>query len=505
MSTITNKTDFQCIRSFPGTANIDGGIIDYPLPQTSGPAICNEELCTVGCNYAMITWVTPKRLADTTICFGEDPKQLIKHTINQNTEFHWVEIYNLKPSTRYWYRVESDEVKGSLNSFMTLPKPEGKYLFSYALFSDTHIALQNPAKDVNEIFFGKLAEYSSTLLIQCILDSKRRNIDLAVITGDLTDTAHRQQYLELRDYLLPFFGKTPYFLCIGNHDKYTKDSGIGEQGFLEYIANREKTCSSVIFRDYQFILVDSCRQNNNWGYVDPVQLKWIKSILNSEGKPSYLFLHHPCNGFDTWFGIKNHMEFQKTIREFSCVNGVFSGHLHRNKVTTNRYTTGNLPYVEIPATVQFPCAYAVVQVYENGFIYNSYKVSRLDLSEMSRGRFILKHGGNAILTWYGFGGIGDRCFSYFNGQLFRPAQFELSVTLEHQRALEFYKQIQAVAGASLASSHKTGKSKVILGRHESLRLAVQSYRNKFSHFNVKVMINKEGTYDLPQDIKLRIK
>jgi len=486
-------------------ANIDGLINYYPLTLTSGPAICNEELCTVGCNYAMITWVTPKRLADTTICFGENPEQLVKHTINQNTEFHFVEVYDLKPSTRYWYRVESNGLKGALNSFTTLSKPVGKYLFSYALFSDTHIALTSPANDINEIYFGKLVEYSSTLLSQCIIDSKRRNVDLAVITGDLTDTAHRQQYLELRDQLLPCFGETPYLLCIGNHDKYTKDFGIGEKGFLEYVANREKTCANVIFRDYQFILVDSCRQNNNWGYIDPAQLQWIESILHSEGKPSYLFLHHPCNGPDIWFGIKNHTEFQKTIRQFSCVKGVFSGHIHRNKVTTNQSTTGNLPYVELPATVQFPCAYAVVQVYENGFIYNSYKVSRLDLSEMSRGRFILKHGGNAILTWYGFGGIGDRCFSYFNGQLFRPTQFELSVILENQKALEFYKQIQSAEGASLASSYKAGKSKVILGRYESLRMAVQSYRDKFSSFSMNITINKEGNYDLPHDIKLRVK
>ncbi|MCG9968497.1 metallophosphoesterase family protein [Pelotomaculum terephthalicicum JT] len=505
MSTVSKKTAIRCINNLPWNFKTDSQIDYYPLAITSYPAICNEELCTVGYDHAMITWATPKRLADTTICFGDTPERLTKYTVNQNTQYHWVEIHGLKSSARYWYRVECKEAQGPLNSFTTLPKPEGRHLFSYAIFSDTHIASTNPAQDINEIYFGKLVEYSSSLLVQCIQDSKRRNIDLAVLTGDLTDSANKQQYLELRNQILPCFGDTPHLLCIGNHDKYTKDSGIGEQGFLDYVSNREKTCANYVFRDYQFILVDSCRENNNWGYIDQNQLQWTKNILQNEGKPSYLFLHHPCNGPDLWFGVKNHIELKKTIRPFSCVQGVFCGHIHRNKVTANRFMTGNLPYVEVPATVQFPCAYAVVQVFENGFVYNSYKVSRLDLSEMSRGRFILKNGGNAIFTWYGLGGIGDRCFSYSNGRLFRPARFELSVTLEHQRAVEFYQRVQSVDGASLTCSDNINNLKVVLGHHDLHLSAVQSYRDKFSRFNINATISKEGNYDVPQQTKLRVR
>lgn len=481
MSSFKNRTDFLCTSGASGIVMPDG--LSNILPMSlSGTIIINEELCTVGNDHAVITWVTPKRIANTTIYIGEDPVRLNKNTFLSNTEFHWVEVFNLQPSTRYWYRVESNGAKGPLNSFTTLPKPEGKYLFSYALFSDIHISCGDSTADINEIYFGKLVEYSSPLLIQCILDSKRRNIDLAVITGDLTDSASQIQYLVLRDQLLPYFGDTPYLLCIGNHDKYLKESGMGEQGFLNYVAKRENTYTSIIFRDYNFLLIDSCRQEDNWGYIAPDQMQWLENMLRkSRGRPSYLFLHHPCNGLDVWFGIKNYREFLKTIRPFPDVQGVFSGHIHRNKVTTNRLMTGNLPYVEVPATVQFPCAYAVVRVYENGFEYNSYKVSRLDWSEMSRERFILKNGGKAIFTWYGFGGIDDRSFSYFNGRLYRPKQYELSVTVDHKRAIELYEQAQSFDGASLAPAAHISKFKVILGRYESLHLA-QSHRHKFSHY-----------------------
>ncbi|OPY58561.1 MAG: 3',5'-cyclic adenosine monophosphate phosphodiesterase CpdA [Pelotomaculum sp. PtaU1.Bin035] len=458
----------------------------------SGTIIKNEELCTVSSNHAVITWVTPKQRANTTICIGEDSLNLVKHTFGSNTEFHWAEVFNLKPSTRYWYQAECNGAHGSLNSFTTLPRPEGKYLFSFALLSDTHISYGESTDDINEKYFGKLVEYSGDLLIQCIADSKKRNIDLAVITGDLTDSARQPQYLGLRNQLLPCFGNTPYFLCIGNHDCYVNDSGMGKQGFLSYVANRENTHANIMFRDYQFLLIDSCRQNDNWGHIDSTQLQWIESILKKgRGNPSFLFLHHPCNGLDTWFGTKNYRDLQKVIKCFPGVQSVFSGHIHRNKITTNQLTTGNLPYVEVAATVQFPCSYAIVRVYENGFEYNSYKVSRLDLAEMSRERFILKHRGRDIYTWYSFGGIGDRSFSYFNGRLYRPEQYELSVIADQTRAVRLYEHAQSFNGASMAPA-ETGKYKVILGRHELLHLAAQARRQIFSRYSVNARVIREG-------------
>lgn len=462
-----------------------------------GTTITNEELCTVGSQHVLITWVTPQQRADTSLYIGEKPAHLIKHTFAFNTELHYAEIIGLKPATRYWYQVESNGVRGSLNSFTTLPIPEGKYLFSFAILSDTHANYGDSARDVNETYFGKLVEYANPLLIQCILDSKSRHIDLAVITGDLTDTASQLQYMGLRNQLLPYFGATPYLLLPGNHDKYIKKSGLGEQGFLSYLANREKSYTSLLFKDYHFLLIDSCRQDDNWGYIAPAQMQWLESMLTTnKGRPAYLFLHHPCNGPDVWFGVKRHKEFLKLTSAFPEIQGVFCGHLHRNYVTTNKLMTGNRPYVEIPATVQFPCAYAIVRVYENGYEYNSYKVSRLDLSELSRQRSIFKNGGKAILTRYCLGRIGDRSFSCFNGQLFRPKQYELSVDAEPPKAKELYENARAIDGASLIPAYENNKAKVILGRYDSLQLTAQSLQHKYSSYGVKAQIAEEGGYDI---------
>ncbi|MCL6448734.1 MAG: metallophosphoesterase family protein, partial [Armatimonadetes bacterium] len=470
----------------------------------AGTVLKNEELCTVGSDHAVITWVTPEQNTDTSLWVGTDKHKLTKLTVERDKEFHWAEVKNLQPATPYWYQVESNGARGSLNSFKTLPAPEGKYLFSFALFSDTHISNGISEGDPNEIYFGKLTEHSRELLIQCIRDSRRRGIDLAVITGDLTDSSHLEQYRQLKEEILPEFNGTPYYICIGNHDKYEQKSrtGLGAQGFLEHIGNRESTYASVMYQDHQFILIDSCKKDNDWGTIDGEQMEWLRKTLRKGGdRPSYLFFHHTCNGADVWFGINNFLAFQNLINDFPGVQAVFNGHMHRNVVTTNWLMTRNRPYVELPATVQFPCGYGIVRVYEKGFEYNSYKVSRLDLAEKSRERVILKSLGSAVYTWYAFGGIGDRSIAYSSGALHRPVQYELAATLDTARAVDLYEKAQAYDGATLAPAAEAGKMKVILGRYDAQDQAVEEQRQKASRYGVQALVTELGNYDVPEHVK----
>lgn len=461
--------------------------------------IKNDELCTAGSDHAVISWVTPGQRVDTTVYLGEVPGALDKYTGKRDTEYHLMEVRGLKPSTRYWYTVASGGASGSLNSFITLPAPEGKLMFSLGLIGDTHIAFRDSVNDVNEKYFGKLSDYSGVLFEQCVRDIKARNIDLALMLGDLTDSASEGQYQGLRRYLLPAFGDIPYAACIGNHDKYLKNGGLGEYGFLQYIANRPETRASFNLSGCQLILIDSCSQDNNWGQVGEEQMSWVTERLKEgAGRTSFLFLHHPCSGFDVWFGIKDFKMLQRTIRNFPDVRGVFHGHMHRHNVSTSRFVTGGLPYVGLPATLQYPCSYAVMRVYEEGFEYNAYKISRLELSEMSREATVLKHGGRVVFSQYSFGGIGDRSFSYSRGRLHRHKQYELSVNLEHQKAMELFARAQAAGGASCAPA-AAGKTRVILGRYDSLGLALSSRLRKIPLHGIKASVIREGSLTLPEE------
>jgi hypothetical protein len=462
--------------------------------------ITNEELCTAGSDHAVFSWVTPGRKADTTVYLGKEPGALVKYTGLPDTEYHLAEVCGLSSSTRYWYTVASGGASGPLNSFITLPAPEGKLVFSLGLIGDAHISFGDSAKDAREKYLGKLSQYSGVLFDQCVRDIKARNIDLALSLGDLTDSASERQYQGLSQTLLPAFGNIPYLACIGNHDKYLKNAGLGEQGFIKYVANRTETRASVNIFDHQLILIDSCVPDKNWGRIGEEQLSWVAERLKeAAGRPSFLFLHHPCSGSDVWFGARDFRKLQQTIGRFPGVRGVFCGHMHRHNVSTSRFVTGSLPYIVLPATVQYPCSYSVMRVYEKGFEYNAYKISRLDLSEMSRESTIFKYGGKAVFNLYSFGGIGDRSISYSGGRLHRHNQYELSATLEHGKAMELYARAQAAGGVSLAPAAESGKTKVVLGRRDTLGLALISRLQKMPLCGIKSLIIKEGGISLPEE------
>jgi len=454
--------------------------------------ISNEELCTVGSDHAVISWVTSAPCSAVTVYIGENPARMTGFGTVSNSRYHQVELTGLKPDTVYWYQVTSGRAKGSLNSFRTLPAGGGKQLFKFAVISDAHVPAGSIFNDVNKIYLGKLTEYADVLLVRSIRDVKKRGVDLVVFTGDLTDTATRRQYRELRYRLLPHLGGTPFCLCPGNHDKFTRYGGVGEEGFYEYLSGRRPAWREFFFREHQFLLLDSCRPDDNWGFMGEDQLQWLEQRLHAGGgRPAFIFLHHPSHGFDLWFGLKNHRDLLNIIKKFPAVRGVFCGHMHRSKVTRYRAATGDVPFVEVPATVQYPCACAVVKVCENGFEYNAYKLTRPDLSEKSRERFILKNGGRAVFTRYSFGGLGDRSFAFYGGVLYRPRLYELSVTFEHEKAVALYERLRLDEGASLAPA-EAGRTRVVLGRFATVQAAFRARRRKFSLYQVKARIVEEG-------------
>ena len=451
--------------------------------------IFNEELCTVGSDHAVVSWVTNRPCPGAAVRFGEDPSRLDGVALSSGEKYHLTELNGLKPATSYWYRVESRGARGSLNGLTTLPAPPGRFLFRFGIVTDTHIAAGKAYDDPNRIFLGKLSEFAGTLLARSISDVKERKVDLVVFTGDFTDTGDGLQYADARSKLQSL-GNTPRLLCIGNHDKFTRFGGVGERGFYEYLVDRDKGYQSVLFKEHRFLLLDSCRENQNKGYLSAGQLKWLDRTLEESGdRPAFVFLHHPSHGADLWFGLTNHQDLTGIIGRYPSVQGVFCGHMHRNKVTSG---SGDVPYVEVPATVQYPCGYAVVRLFAHGFEYNAYKVSRIDLSEMSRERFILKNGGEALLSRYSFGNLGDRSFSRFGGRLYRPRSYELSVTLDDRHARDLYEQTQALDGASLTPAG-TGTTRVVLGRFPTFESAQTARQRTWSRYGVQARVDQTAT------------
>jgi len=100
---------------------------------------------------------------------------------------------------------------------------------------------------------------------------------------------------------------------------------------------------------------------------------------------------------------------------------------------------------------------------------------------------------------YSFGGIGDRSISFSGGRLHRHKQYELSITMEHPKAMELLARAQLAGGASCAPAAKSGQTRVILGRHDSLGLALSSHLRKIPLHGIKASIIREGSFGPPAE------
>ena len=92
--------------------------------------------------------------------------------------------------------------------------------------------------------------------------------------------------------------------------------------------------------------------------------------------------------------------------------------------------------------------------------------------------------------------MGDRCFSYFNGLLYRPELYELSIILNQARAFRLYEQTQPLDGCTLAPV-QGGHTRVVLGRFACLDLALRAHRDKVALYNVNAGITDVASERTP--------
>lgn len=194
-----------------------------------------------------------------------------------------------------------------------------------AQISDLHIRKQ-----------GELASRvvdTAGCLERCVtrLNSLEPRPDLAILTGDLVDSGHPEEYRHLRQMLEPL--KMPYYLMPGNHDaREPLRSVFSDHAYL----NRGGEFIQHVIAGYpvRLILLDTLDPGNDAGLMDEARLSWLEARLaEAPGEPTLVFMHHPpfitgirfmdeinCRGADKMAGI---------IRNNPQVERVLCGHVHR--------------------------------------------------------------------------------------------------------------------------------------------------------------------------------
>ena len=155
--------------------------------------------------------------------------------------------------------------------------------------------------------------------------------DCVVITGDLADTGHPEEYAALRTILRQC--PVSVHLAAGNHDDPA--ALIAKFGDTPFLGNGVSASYAVEYPQATIIVANSWIHGSPAGYLGPAQLAWIDRTLAARPDvPAFVCLHHPplpvgIPFFDGMI-LNDAAEFADVIRRHPHIARVLAGHVHRD-------------------------------------------------------------------------------------------------------------------------------------------------------------------------------
>ncbi len=190
--------------------------------------------------------------------------------------------------------------------------------------TDTHIKLP-----------GKLAYKrvdTAAMLRDCVAEVLRLDPrpDVVLLTGDLVDLGHPEEYAHLKEILAPL--RAPIYAIPGNHDDrdamreaFRTEGYLPSQGFLNY---------AVETWPLRLIGLDTIIPAQGGGELCADRISWLDATLaRKPDAPTLVMMHHPP--FPTAIahmdriGLKNREGFAAVMARHPQVQAVLCGHLHR--------------------------------------------------------------------------------------------------------------------------------------------------------------------------------
>ena len=212
-----------------------------------------------------------------------------------NSKIHTVELTDLTPNTRYYYRVVVGDYESysDLHDFITPPEPSSEASFRIIAMSDMQRDGSNPNK-FDEIIHDGVIDYLSDEYSDDIAEE----LAMVLIPGDLVVTG--SSYYEWQNTFFEpsedLFSHVPLYPVFGNHEantdyfiKYFHLPDNGTPGYEEH----------WYYTDYSNLRVIGLDSNTGYGYFDyEAQLIWLETVLEDacyNDHIDFVFaqLHHP--------------------------------------------------------------------------------------------------------------------------------------------------------------------------------------------------------------------
>lgn len=187
-----------------------------------------------------------------------------------------------------------------------------------AHLSDLHI---DSSKD--EIYGVK--PYENLVKAVSLLKSYR-DIEMAVITGDISNDGCQSSYL-LADKAFAHL-KFPVYILNGNHDNAKE---LFETTFLKFKYEPVFRLEEIDFIAVNTVVIAEDGTNRSRGVLSEQDLDRLKSILAEGERKKIVLMHHPATETASWLDkriLENRRAFMNCISSSNRVIAVLSGHNH---------------------------------------------------------------------------------------------------------------------------------------------------------------------------------
>jgi 3',5'-cyclic AMP phosphodiesterase CpdA len=196
-----------------------------------------------------------------------------------------------------------------------------------AQISDLHI------KRPGELAYGKVD--TAAALLRCVahLNAFRPRPAIVVISGDLVDTPHADEYRHLGELLAPL--EIPFIAIPGNHD--SREMMRHALPHLPYARVSGPLDHTLVVEGLELILLDSSVPGQPYGLLEAETLRWLDSVCSTGDRPALVFLHHPPFTAGIWHmdrqNLRNAPELEAVLARHRRVQHVGAGHIHRSAFT----------------------------------------------------------------------------------------------------------------------------------------------------------------------------
>lgn len=278
---------------------------------------------------------------------------------------------------------------------------------------------------------GRNVMVNHEVLDKTLAEIKDQNVDVLLITGDLTNRGEKQSHIELIEKLNPLKQHGIRIMIIpGNHDINTSNS-------KSYIGDRAENVSSVspqefidlyksfgydqsVMRDKNSLSYVAELDETTWllaldtnlydeyksgytsaGRIDAETMKWVLNVLDEAQKRGITvvgMMHH---------GLVEHLPYQSTFFADYLIEDwqnraqqladaglkvMLTGHFHANDITVYTSSSGNRIYdIETGSLAQYPFPYRILKLNDGVLSVDTYKIESVPSEPQLQKKYLSMH------------------------------------------------------------------------------------------------------------------